>query len=203
MISISLLNVKDNLERIKDIDNLHPDFLHIDVMDGLFVSNETDFSKLPFMDSKTDIHLMVYSVKEYIDVYKKYHPEYITFHIEAISNIEEIIDYLKSLSIKVGISIKPNTPVEDLIPYLDKIDLVLVMSVEPGAGGQKFIESSIEKIHTLVEFREQHQYHYLIEVDGGIDYAHKEALKEADILVVGSYITMSENYEERFRQMQK
>lgn len=201
MISISLLNIKDDNDKIIKIDNLKTDYLHIDIMDGLFVNNKVDFLELPNVTTKRDIHLMVYNVKDYVDYYKKYQPEYITFHLEAIDNIEEMINYIKALNIKVGISIKPNTPVEDLKPYLDKVDLVLVMSVEPGLGGQKFMENSQAKIEELDTIRKEHNYQYVIEVDGGINNITKAMCKSADILVVGSYITMSDNYEERLASM--
>lgn len=201
MISISLLNIKDDNDKIIKIDNLKTDYLHIDIMDGLFVNNKVDFLELPNVTTKRDIHLMVYNVKDYVEYYKKYQPEYITFHLEAIDNIEEMINYIKALNIKVGISIKPNTPVEDLKPYLDKVDLVLVMSVEPGLGGQKFMENSQAKIEELDTIRKEHNYQYVIEVDGGINNITKAMCKSADILVVGSYITMSDNYEERLASM--
>ena len=201
MISISILNIKDDEEKIKMIDNLNTDFIHIDVMDGLFVSNKVDFLSLPNVNTKVDVHLMVYDVKKYIDYYKKYNPEYITFHLEASSDINTLINYVKSLNIKVGLSIKPNTQLDYLKPYLDKVDLVLVMSVEPGQGGQKFIDDSQYKIEQLYEWRTKYNYHYVIEVDGGVNNETKRKCDKADILVVGSYITMSDNYEDALAHM--
>ncbi len=201
MVAISILNIKDDNDKIKQIDNLHPAFLHLDIMDGKFVSNKVDLLSLPKINSKTDIHLMVNDVKKYIDIYKQYQPDYITFHLEAVNDINEMINYIKNLKIKVGISIKPHTPVDALLPYLDKIDLVLVMSVEPGAGGQAFIDSSTDKIRELSRLRELNNYNYVIEVDGGVNFKTKNKCNEADILVVGSYITMSSNYQETYNNM--
>lgn len=201
MVSISILNIKDNEDKIKKIDDLSPAFIHLDIMDGNFVNNKVDLLNLPNLNSKKDIHLMVNDVKRYIDIYKFYQPEYITFHLEAINNIDEIIKYIKDLNIKVGISIKPNTSVNSLLPYLDKIDLVLVMSVEPGAGGQKFIDSSTDKIKELYRLREINNYNYVIEVDGGVNFSTKDKCASADILVVGSYITMSDNIYEAYKNM--
>lgn len=198
MISVSILNIKDDNDKVISIDNLKPDYIHIDIMDGKFVSNISDMLNLPIMNSKRDVHLMVYDVKNYVDIYKKYNPEYITFHIEAIDNVREMIDYIHSLDIKVGISIKPNTSIDSIIPYLGIIDLVLVMSVEPGKGGQKFIPESEDKINELYTIREKNGYHFLIEVDGGINIESKDNCKNADILVVGSYITMSDNPNEKY-----
>lgn len=201
MISISILNIRDNENKIRQIDNLNPSFIHLDIMDGNFVNNKVDLLDLPKLNSKKDIHLMVNNIKAYIDMYKNYKPEYITFHLEATNNIDEIIKYIKNLNIKVGISIKPNTSVKSLLPYLDKLDLVLVMSVEPGAGGQKFIDSSTNKIKELYQLREKNNYNYVIEVDGGVNFNTKDKCEGADILVVGSYITMSDNIYETYNNM--
>lgn len=201
MISISILGIKDNLDKIKEVDNLNPDYIHIDVMDGLFVNNKVDMLTLPYLNSKKDIHLMVFNIKNYIDMYKKYNPEYISFHYEATDDIIETINYIHSLGIKAGISIKPNTNIECILPYLDKVDLVLVMSVEPGAGGQQFIETSEDKINKLYELRSNNNYNYMIEVDGGVNNITKDKCNNADILVVGSYITKSENMNEKYESM--
>ena len=195
MLSISVLGIKDNNDKLMCIDNLNPDYIHLDIMDGLFVNNTTDMSDLPLMNTPKDIHLMVYDVKKYIDIYKKYNPEYITFHLEVNDDIDDLIDYIHSLGIKVGISIKPTTPVSLLTKYLDKIELVLVMSVEPGYGGQSFLMNSIEKVEELYKLRESNNYKYVIEIDGGINEETKKLVPLCDIYVVGSYITSSDDYE--------
>ena len=102
MISVSLLNIKDNEEKIKEVDQLHSDYVHIDVMDGEFVNNKIDFENLPFMNTKRDIHLMVYDIPRYIDIYSKYKPEYLTFHLEATEKVEEMIAHIKRINSKVG-----------------------------------------------------------------------------------------------------
>ena len=202
MISASFLSIKDNIkENINKLDQTSIDMLHVDIMDGKFVSNKTfsiDEVKYLLNDTKKskDIHLMVNDVLKYIDDFKVLNPEYITFHYEAVNNHMDIINYIKSLNIKVGLSIKPNTRVDSILPYLDYLDLVLVMSVEPGRGGQSFIESSIDKINYLYELRKKNNYHYTIEVDGGINDVTCEYCKNADILVIGSFITNG-NYQEQ------
>ena len=125
-------------------------------------------SLLPELVTSKDIHLMVEDVKAYVDVYKKYNPEYITFHVE-VGNTKELIDYIHSLGIKAGLSIKPGTNLAEIKPYLHMIDLVLVMSVEPGRGGQPFIEDSIERVKELSNIRIDNNYNYKIEIDGGIN----------------------------------
>ena len=204
MISVSILNVNDNQNVLK-FNNTTIKYIHLDVMDGYFVSNKTlpideDFKRLKGLNKKIDVHLMVNDIKQYVDRYKYLNPEYITFHLEATKDINDIISYIKNLGIKVGISIKPNTPVESLIPYLNDIDLVLVMSVEPGQGGQKFMTSTIDRVLKLKKLREDNHFNYVIEVDGGIN---NETIKlvDADIFVVGSYITKSDDYQARIDEL--
>lgn len=201
MISVSILNIKDDNKKIKVIDTINPDYIHIDIMDGKFVSNTSEMLNLPLLNSKKDIHLMVYDVIDYINMYRKYNPEYITFHFEATNNIYSIIDYIHALGIKAGLSIKPNTDVSLIKDYLDKVDLVLVMSVEPGAGGQSFIPTSEDKINELYRLREENNYSYVIEVDGGVNLDTKDRCKNADVLVVGSYITNSDNPKEKYESI--
>lgn len=199
LISTSILSLKDK-SRFKEIDNTSTDFIHIDVMDNEFVPNYNDYDNLNF-NKKIDVHLMVNDVLNYIKKYEKYSPEYITFHIEIEQDIDYLIDYLKNKGIKVGISIKPNTNLKKIIPYLDKIDLVLVMSVEPGFGGQSFIETTPNRINELIKIRKNNNYKYLIEVDGGINNKTIKLVNNVDIAVVGSYITNSDNFEEKINDL--
>ena len=208
MISVSILGIKDEIKNnVHLLDKQDIDYMHIDIMDGKFVSNKTwnidEISDI--LDNtkvKKDVHLMVKDVKKYVDDFISLKPCYITFHYEAINNVLDMIKYIKSLNIKVGLSIKPNTKVEEIIPYLSYLDLVLVMSVEPGLGGQKFIENSVYKINELYKLRNNYHYHYVIEVDGGINDVTSKLCKGADILVVGSFITNG-NYEEQIRKITK
>lgn len=206
-ISASFLSIKENLiENINKLDNSKIDFLHIDVMDGIFVNNKSwnyEFFDRILENTKKnkDIHLMVSNVKEYIDLFKNFNPEYITFHYEASSDIVNIANYIRKFNIKAGLSIKPSTSVEEILPYLDSFDLILVMSVEPGKGGQKFINDSVDKINQLYKLREKYGYNYLIEVDGGINNETSKLCNNADILVVGSYITNSNNYQEQINNI--
>ena len=201
MINVSLLNIIDDNNKIKYIDSLNPSYIHVDVMDAKFVKNKMDMLNLPILNSKIDVHLMVYDIKEYIDLYKQYNPQFITFHYEATDDVIGTINYIHSLGIKAGLAIKPNTRVEEITEYLNLIDLVLVMSVEPGAGGQKFIDESEDKINYFYELRKQNNYQYLIEVDGGVNFDSKIKCRNADMLVVGSYITTSDNPKERYESM--
>ena len=112
-----------------------------------------------------------------------------------------MINYIHSLGIKAGLAINPNTSVDSIKKYLNSIDLLLVMSVEPGAGGQKFIPNSGNKINELYDLRETFNFNYKIEVDGGVNSDTKDMCKNADMLVVGSYITKSDNPKEKYESM--
>lgn len=201
MISASFLSIKENLkENIKRLDNTNIDYLHLDIMDGLFVLNKTwDINEMKELlngvRKPLDVHLMVDDISKYIDEYASLDPEYITFHYEATSDPLEVIKKIKKTGSKVGISLKPDTKIEVLEPYLDLLDLVLVMSVEPGMGGQTFLNSSIYKVDYLKEQKLKNNYQYMISIDGGIN-EETISLVNCDIYVVGSAITKQNNYEE-------
>ncbi len=199
-VSASFLSIEDQLEdKIQTLAHANPDYLHLDIMDGNFVPRKTwsrDEMKtlLKDIDTPLDVHLMVEDIEMYAREFSELHPEFITFHIEATRRPEEIIRFIHHLGCRVGITLNPNTSLENIIPYLGKVDLVLVMSVEAGAGGQEFLQNSIDRIHRLEDIRKQNGYEYLIEVDGGINEVTAFYCRNADILVAGSYITKSDDY---------
>ena len=209
MISTSILSIKDNIEEnIQKLDNTKTTFMHIDVMDGIFVSNNSvsfDVYESLLKDVKTtlDVHLMVQDVKKYIDLYKGINPVIITFHYEAVTNHIEIIEYIKSFNIKAGMAIKPDTKIEEIEDILPYLDMVLVMSVEPGRGHQEFIYDSPVKINALDKIRKEKNYAYLIEVDGGVNDITAKLCNNADIIVVGSFITDSDSYESQIEKIKK
>lgn len=203
-ISTSILSIKDDiLKKIKLLNNTDTDFIHYDIMDGKFVSNIsfsfTEIEKInKYVTKPLDVHLMVENPTNYIEYYKTLKPNYITIHYE-INNYIKYIEYIKSLNIKVGLSIKPQTKIEDIFNILDRLDLVLIMSVEPGIGGQEFIDTTIDKINKLNKYIQTNKLKTLIEVDGGInDITSKKCIKAgANILVSGSYITNSNDYQKQ------
>lgn len=202
-ISPSILSSKDRIDSIHKLNNTNADYLHIDVMDGIFVPNTQmpideiiQFEK--HSNIPLDIHLMVANPIEYINHLSNKNIEYITIHIEIDKDINDLINKIKSLGYKVGLSVKPNTSIKELIPYLDKIDLVLIMSVEPGFGGQQFMPKSLVKAQELRKINKD----ITIEIDGGIkDTNIDEVKKYIDIAVVGSYITNSNDYNEAINNL--
>lgn len=209
--SISFLKSNYGFEKTLDlIAKSSADYIHVDVMDGLFVNNKTNFDKkmieiLKENPKPKDVHLMTLHLKCYIDVFSYVNPEYITFALEATGNPEEIIAYIKEKKIKVGIAINPFTDIKSLEPYLNKIDLVLVMSVIPGYGGQKFILNTTDKIKQLDKLRKDNKAKFKISVDGGID---EESIKKidkekVDIVVSGSYVCTSADYNKQIEKLVK
>lgn len=207
-IEVSFLKSKyDKITTIKKIEDTNCDFIHVDVMDGIFVNNQTeDLTKyLKDTKKKLDVHLMCENPLEYIDNYKTLNVEYITIHLEINHDINKLLDYIHSLNIKTGLSLNPKSKIEDLKPYLDKIDQILIMSVTPGEGGQEFIPESIDKILKLQELKEKNNYNFVINIDGGVN---EETIKlisntKIDMIVSGSYICMSDNYQEKIDKLKE
>lgn len=209
-IAASLLSMeKENVvSKFYNLETAKIDYFHIDVMDGKFVKRNTmeDMQEYALTLSHItnvglDVHLMVEDVEEIMDEYIMMEPHMITFHIEAISDggrIHNIINELKENNIKIGIAINPDTKIEDIKEYLPYIHMVLVMTVIPGAGGQKFMPETLEKVRELKKHIEENNLDIDIEADGGIN---NETAKQAidsgvDILVVGSYLILAEDFSE-------
>lgn len=199
--SILSANFAYLLQEVQEVYSYGAQYLHIDVMDGHFVPNitlgPTVFKHLrPHIPMVFDVHLMITNPQKYIKDFVQAGADVITFHFEAVSNIKEVIELIKSYNIKVGLSIKPHTDVRVLEPYLGNLDLILVMSVEPGFGGQKFMPIALDKIRYLKT--RQQEFRYLIEVDGGINQETGKMCVEAgaDILVAGNYIFTAKSRKE-------
>ena len=196
LLSANFYNLKDDIEILQ---NNNIEYLHLDVMDGVFVNN-ISFGFPVINEIKKhnshfimDSHFMIIQPEKYIDRAREVGCDIFTFHYEAINdtnNIMSIIDKIHSTGMKAGISIKPNTKVEDIYKYLEKIDLLLIMSVEPGFGGQKFIEDSLLKVKKLKEYRDNNKLDFIIEIDGGINSDNIKKIQDAgcDLIVAGSAV---------------
>ena len=204
-ISTSILNVTNRVESVTKLNTTNTSYIHIDVMDGKFVS-DTQFNNFNEINSinivskyPLDIHLMVENPIEYIHQLNSMNIEFITFHIEVEKDINKLINLIKEKGYKVGIAIKPNTDLNEIKPYLDKIDMILIMSVEPGKGGQPFIPTTtnrIKEVRKLIKGK-----NILIEVDGGINDETIIKVQDANIAVVGSYIINSDNYQHQIKKL--
>ena len=185
-----------NLERdIHDIERNGADWVHVDVMDGIFVPNITIGIPVvnalrPVTELPLDVHLMIDRPIRYVEDFVKAGADWLTIHIEADQpqNTLAALDKIHSLGCKAGIVLKPKTPAEAAIPYLEKCDLILVMTVEPGFGGQAFMADQMDKIRQLRDWMDDINPDCLIEVDGGVDEQTCKLCKEsgADVLVAGS-----------------
>ena len=202
-VSVSFIKNKYNDEKktIEEINYTSADYIHVDIMDGKFVENKNyDINEVSLFLRENvkplDVHLICYDLEKYIVEYADLMPKFITFHLEATDKVDEMIDMIHSYGIKCGISIKPDTRIEELLPYLDKIELVLIMSVEPGMGGQKFMPIAIDKINELRKINRN----VIISVDGGIN-DETVKLVNSDMVVSGSYVCMSDNFEEKINRL--
>ena len=185
-----------NLERdIHNIEEMGADWVHVDVMDGIFVPNISIGIPVvkalrPVTDLPLDVHLMIDRPIRYIEEFVKAGADWLTIHIEADQpqNTLAALDKIRQLGCKAAISLKPKTPVEAAIPYLEKCDMILVMTVEPGFGGQKFMADQMPKIKQLREWLDDINPDCVIEVDGGVDAVTHAVCKEngAEVLVAGS-----------------
>ena len=185
-----------NLERdVRDIKANGGDWVHVDVMDGIFVPNISIGIPVvkalrPVTDLPLDVHLMIDRPIRYVEEFVKAGADWLTIHIEADQpqNTLEALDRIRALGCKAAISLKPKTPAEAAIPYLEKCDMILVMTVEPGFGGQKFMADMMPKVKKLRELVDRVNPRCILEVDGGVDAVTQEVCKEngAQVLVAGS-----------------
>ena len=199
---LSSLNPAKDLKKLNDTDT---DFIHVDVMDGIFVSGRT----MPFKEMKKiyrytskrlDVHLMVEEPSKLIKKYATLNAEYITIHVES-ENVENNLKLIRKYAIKSGIAINPETDVKELVPYLPLVDMILVMSVTPGQGGQTFIPKTKAKLKEIEKLLEEYKSKAIISVDGGITDETKKNCPQASILVAGSYIVKSDNFQERINTL--
>ena len=193
--SMLAANFSTLAEEIKKIEDGGANYLHLDIMDGVFVPNISfgpcvissirPVSKLFF-----DVHLMIMEPIRYIDDFIAAGADSITVHLESCENVREAIEYIRSKEVKTGLAISPDTPWESVIPHLDLVDMVVIMTVNPGFGGQSIIYGCLDKVKALRKYLDEHELSIDIQVDGGINEKNVGLAVSAgaNVIVAGSAI---------------
>ncbi|MDD7404285.1 MAG: ribulose-phosphate 3-epimerase [Muribaculaceae bacterium] len=192
LLSADFGRLNDDIDMLNDSD---ADYLHLDIMDGVFVPNISfGFPVLKYVAKRSkkplDAHLMIVEPQKFVNEVKNLGCEYMTVHQEACVHLDRVVNSIKEAGMKAGVALNPATPVDTLRHCIGSIDMVLVMSVNPGFGGQKFIPYTIEKVRMLREMIDKAGAGTIIEVDGGVNLETGAALAQAgaDMLVAGSFV---------------
>lgn len=207
-VSVSFLSSKNIPKDLTLLNDTDADYIHVDIMDGKFVSNKTmPFREMrhigDFSSKRLDVHLMVKDPSKYIPLYAELNTEYITIHVEVEEDILKDLQMIKEYSIKCGLAINPDTKVSSLVPYLPYLDYILIMSVEPGKGGQEFIVEAENKIKEVRALLDSYRVNAVISVDGGITDKTVSLCRDADIIVSGSYVVNGDNFQEKISSLRE
>jgi len=198
-----------NLEKeILMINESEADWVHVDIMDGVFVPNIS--MGLPVVEAvrrhskkPLDVHLMIVRPENFVEAFRKAGAEIISVHVEACDHLHRNIQQIKDLGAKAGVALNPHTPVQSLENVVDQIDLICVMSVNPGFGGQKFIEKTYTKVEALKKMIQSSGSKALIEIDGGVNHNNAQLLIDAgaDVLVAGNFVFSASNPKEVIQRL--
>lgn len=196
ILAADFANIQSEVEMLN---NSQADYIHVDIMDGIFVPN-ISFG-IPVTEAihkhakkPLDVHLMIQNPDQYLEAFQKAGAAVISVHYEACTHLHRTLQAIKQLGVKAGVAINPHTPVELLDDVLGEIDVVILMSVNPGFGGQKFIENTYSKIKRLKKLIQDKRTEALIEIDGGVNLKNAPQILAAgaDILVAGSFVFSSQ-----------
>lgn len=205
--SLLSANFADLTKDIKKLEEGKADYLHLDIMDGIYVPNITfgpplikkirKVTELPF-----DVHLMIDRPERFIEDFVDAGADIITVHEESTTHLHRTIQLIKSFGVKAGVTLNPSTPLSTLEYIMDDIDLILIMTVNPGFGGQSFIPAMKEKIAKVRTMIDEHNPDIILEVDGGIKLDNAKEIKDlgADLLVVGSGIFSADDIAKRIEE---
>lgn len=197
-------------QEIEMLNRSKADWLHVDIMDGVFVPNIS--LGIPVCkaihqhaEKPLDVHLMIINPDQYIDAFKEAGAAHITVHYETCPHLQKTLDKIRKAGCKAGVAINPHTPVQLLEDIINMVDIVLVMSVNPGFGGQEFIERTYTKIEKLKKLILNEKSDALIEVDGGVNDENASRLLSvgADVLVAGSFVFKAENPKQVIAQLKQ
>lgn len=205
--SISFLkSLSDRYSTLRKLYKTDTDYIHVDIMDGIFVSNknlsiEECNELLKNSPKPLDIHLMVQNPIDYIEELAFLNIQNITVHVELGRSVNSYIKMIHSKGFNAGLAINPETSIEELKPYLSIVDYIIVMGVTPGAGGQPLIPETINKVTELKNIREDNGYKYEIALDGGVNKENRQLLSDLDVCICGAYVCMSEEYQNRINDL--
>lgn len=207
VLSADFLNLGRDIEMLN---RSQADWIHVDIMDGMFVPNISfgfpvmaPMSKIA--QKPMDVHLMIEDPDRYLEEFQDKGADILTVHYEACRHLHRTVSQIKTLGMQAGVSLNPHTPIEVLEDIITEVDLVLLMSVNPGFGGQSFIENTIEKVKRLKKMMERRGSKALIEIDGGVNFETGKKLLEAgaDVLVAGSFVFNAESPEQTIEELKK
>jgi ribulose-phosphate 3-epimerase len=206
-IGVSYLGVKSVPKTLIELDKTDADYIHVDVMDGKYTKYKTvGFNEMTigkYTQKRLDVHLMVRKPLKYIDDFALLNVSRINVHVDIKNDLEDVIDRIKIYGIKVGLVLNPDQDIDLIEEYLDRIDNILVMTVVPGLPGQELIPETVKKLNTIKKIIDKAKLPITLEVDGGVNLDNIKTLKNADIIVSGSCITKSDNFQETIDKLRK